>query len=103
MCVSSFGSGPAAAAGALKTKIEVHVTDQDALQKVADVIKQADFCAPTFSSQIWPSTNGEPRILTCTIAFFEKKNKGKVPLNFQPCSGQVLITDISVYKHFLAS
>ena len=47
--------------------------------------------------------NGEPRILTCTIAFFEKKNKGKVPLNFQPCSGQVLITDISVYKHFLAS
>ena len=47
--------------------------------------------------------NGEPHILTCTIAFFEKKNKGKVPRNFQPCSGQVLITDISVYKHFLAS
>ena len=56
-------------------------------------------------TQHFPNLNvmGSPRILTCTIAFFEKKNKGKVPLNFQPCSGQVLITDISVYKHFLAS
>ena len=33
-----FPLGPAAAAGALKTKIEVHATDQDALQKVVDVI-----------------------------------------------------------------
>ena len=54
MWVSLLRSGPAAAAGALKTKIEVHVTGQDALEKVADVIKQAEFCAPTFSTQICP-------------------------------------------------
>ena len=63
-------------------KINIQNQESHSIFQYQELISTLEDCMSKSISRI--KTNGEPRILTCTIAFFEKKNKGKVPLNFQP-------------------